>query len=128
MHAPDEARLIERLWGLVCNSSDLKGTVKWVGDKLTDGGLSQSPDSVQWREAMKLAREEYHNWLSFYLYTHRQFNPQDPDAEPTIGELIECLRLVCNCGACDGVWISRYESELIQKKLKDLALHEHDTA
>jgi hypothetical protein len=108
-HFPDEAALIERLWGLVCNSMDLK-----------QGPWNSSKDSVQWREAMGWARDEYHNWLSFYIATH-QADTLDPDAAPTTGDLIESLKMVCDCGNCDGAWVSRFEANHIIDKLKRLA-------
>lgn len=116
---PDEAGLIERMWGLICNSSDLKSGLRWDGDTPVPTGPSQSPDSVEWRKIMKLVREEYHNWLSWYVATH-QAPPINPEDEPTTGDLIESLKMLCDCGQCDGAWLTRVEANLIIDKLKQL--------
>lgn len=106
-HFPDEAALMERMWGLICNSMDLK-----------HGEWNSSPDSVLWVQVMKTVREEYHNWLSWYIASH-QDNPEDPE-EPTTGDLIESLKMFCPCGECDGAWLTRFEANHVIAKLKRL--------
>lgn len=130
---PDEARLIERMWGLICNSADLKSTgIKWKRDHWgrknipVSLGLSDSPDSIAWRETMASIREEYHNWLSFFIYTH----PQDvPVTNPTVGELIDALKLACDCGqeGCNAVVVPREHADLIIERLKIYAIQERDS-
>lgn len=115
---PDEAGLIERMWGLICNSSDLKNQgIDWVDGVPVPRGLSTSEDSVEWRAAMKSVRDEYHNWLSWYVATHHP-DPVNPDDEPTTYDLIQSLKMLCDCGQCDGAWVSRFEANLIIDKLK----------
>ena len=123
---PDEAGLIERLWGLVCNSSDLKNQgIEWVDGTPIPLGLSTSPDSVEWRKIMAVVREEYHNWLGWYLTTHRTDFVSHED-EPTTADLINSLKMLCDCGNCDGAWVSRFEANLIIDKLKVLSQLENN--
>lgn len=105
-HFPNEADLIERMWGLICNSMDLKA-----------GSWNDSADSIQWREVMAEVRDEYHNWLEWYLATHRA-EPLDPETVTTY-DLIQSLKMFCPCGEDDGAWLSRAEANLIIAKLSE---------
>lgn len=110
---PNEANLIEAAYGLLSNADN------WYGNP-----PNQNPESVEWREAARGWRDEYHNWLGYYCFTHQN----DPEEEPTTWELIEALKLVCPCGECDGAWLSRDEAEAIIRRLKTLAVQDRDSS
>jgi hypothetical protein len=93
-HFPDEGQLIHYLWdALMGHPTD---------DQLT------------------LVSEEYANWHQYYNITHPVYDGDAPDA-PSLGDLIESLKMFCDCGHCDGAWVTRFEANHIVAKLKRLA-------
>lgn len=40
------------------------------------------------------------------------------DDTPNTWELIEILKMVCPCGECDGVWLTRHEADALISELK----------